>query len=174
LKGEVVLSMLSPVEDVEEGDGEESSFFSAQVAIKGHLVGLGGGFGARKRDPQSGICPEAGFVRGSIQFYEAFVNALLVGGVTSLEGWGDDLVNILDGTKHPFPLKALRVPISEFQGFVTARACSAGDRGSAPRPVGKVDIHFYRGVSPAIQDFSGDDGGDSHTLGSLPVEGASS
>ena len=59
--------MRAAVEDIEEGDGKAGGIISAEVAVEGEALGVGGGVGDGERDAEDRVRAKPSLVRCAVE-----------------------------------------------------------------------------------------------------------
>ena len=99
---------------------------AAKVAVQGQTRFFGcsprHGHGHR----QHGIGPQAGFVLGAVEIDQRLVQKSLLRGVQTQHGLRDLGIDVFHRLAHPFALVAVRVAVTQFNGFAAA---GGGARG---------------------------------------------
>ena len=97
---------------------------------------------------------------GAIELDYFVVEAALIECIPVGEGFGDFAVDVLDCFEHTFPLKAVGISVTQFDGLVLAGGCAAGNDGAAHGAVAQAHFCFYGRIAAGVQNFSGVNGCD--------------
>lgn len=134
-----------------------------------------GGHGMRgsQRDPQQRVGAQAALVLGAVKIDQATVQALLVGRIEVLQRLGDGAVDVVHRVAHALAQVAGLVAITQLHRFLgTGRGTRRHGR-AAERTVVQRDFGLQRGIAAGVEDFAGEDLGDSgHRSVRLPVRGS--
>jgi len=125
-------------------------------------LGGGGGGGGGHGDGEDGVCAEAGFGGGSVEFDELAVEAGLVEDVEAGQRGGDFALDVGDGLEDGFAAKTGGVVVAQFESFELAGGRAGGDSSVATEAVGQLDLGFNGGVSAGVVNLVGMDGLNSH------------
>jgi hypothetical protein len=162
------VGMSAAVEDVHHRDGQNLGIGAADVFEEGLREGLGCGVRSGEGDGEQGVGAEFALIRSAIELEESAVDGDLVDGVVSLEFWGNDFCDILDGLKDAFAEVNVFVSVAEFDGLVFAGAGATGNGGGSDVASGEKHIDFNGGVAPGVEDLAGEDAidqGQRHNVG---------
>lgn len=90
----------------------------------------------------------------SVEFSDHIVvNLALPGDITSDEGRGEDLVDVVDSLGDTLAHVLLLVGITQFHGLVLASGCTGG-HGSAEDAQVSDDVGLYGGVTAGVEDLA--------------------
>ncbi len=147
--------MRTAVEDVELGQRQDTAVDSAHVPIQRQLLGSSSRPRHGEADPEQGVGPEVGFVRGAVRFDQAPVHLALVECVDSEEQRTEDLIHVGHRLGHPTAAESVVISVPEFNRFVDAGRRPRRHRRPAHLAAGQRDLDFQRRVAPGIQDLAG-------------------
>src|SRR6478736_567604 len=147
------VGVLTAVDDVHQGSGQDAGLDATEVAPEGEADHLGCGAGDGHRDAEDGVGAELALVRGAVELDQASVDLGLVEGVETENGWAELLVDVLDGLEHALAEVTLLVFIAQLDGFVRAGRGPAGDRSAADASF-RDDFDFDGGVATRVENFN--------------------
>ena len=171
LEGQGVTGVLSSVDDVHGGDGEDELVLSGhltEVLVQRLLLGGSSGLGAGQGGSEDGVGAELALVVGSVELEHAVINGVDVSDVHTDEVGSNNGLDVVDGLGHSLAVVGL-ASIAELDSLVNTSGSSAGNRGGEESVLG-LDVDLDGGVTTRIDDSSGVDGRDG---GSSTGEGLS-
>jgi len=157
LQVQVVVGVAPAVDDVHEGHRERPGIRAADVPVE-RQVGRGGGrLGHGERDAQDGVGAQLALVGRAVQREERFVDGRLLEDAEAGQFRSNLFVHVGHGLEHAFAQVAALVAVAQFHGLVLARGSAAGHGRAAYDAFVRDDVHFQRGIAPAVEDLSGND-----------------
>ncbi len=153
---DVVVGVLAPVDDVHEGNGEESGSHSADVPVERNVERVGGGLCACQRDAQDRVGAQAALVLGTVEGDQKLVYDRLVVCLEPDDLGSDDLVDVADGVQDALAAVSAFVAVTKLDGLVGARR-GARRHGRPPHdPRVEDDVDLYGRVAAGVQYLAGE------------------
>lgn len=157
--------MFSTIDNVESGCGEDIVWLSLQssqrfdVFIERHILRSGSSSSHCQRNRENSISTELGFaiaelVLSSVELVNhVFINSSLVDRIPSLEGRGNNVVNIIDSLGDSLSQIFFLNSVSELECLIFSSWCSWGNSCSEDSEVSD-DISFDSRVTSWVKNLS--------------------
>src|SRR5207244_11006412 len=129
LEIDIVVSVRATIEDVHHRNRQDICCCAAKITIERQLEAVCRGSSSGHRHSQNSIRAKTAFVFGTVELDHLLIEGALVGGVEVGKRLGDFPIHVLYGLKHAFSEIALIVAVAQFNGFVFAGGCAAGNNG---------------------------------------------
>ena len=146
LKVNVVVGMGAAIEDIHHGHGKDICGCAAKITKQRKLVASCHGASSRHGNRENGICAESAFVFCAVEFDHFLIEATLIGGIEVGESVANFAVHILYRFEYALAQITVIVTVAEFDRFMFARGCAAGDNGAAMRAIDEGDFGLYCGI----------------------------
>ena len=126
---------------------------AADIAVQRQTKGVGSSFGNCQAGSQDGIGAQFGFVGGAIQVKHRHIEGFLFNCILTHQGFGNLVIDILNGFENAFAEIAGFIAIAHFQGFMGAGGCPGGHGCPAPAAISQDDFNFNGRIAAGIQNF---------------------
>ena len=113
------IGMRATVQNIHHWYGQLTRRGATDIAIEGHAISCGSGFGRRERNAQYAICADCALVGCAIDIAHDLIDFYLVRWVKANNGFGNFIIDILNSFFHALAQIA-RLPIAHFHSFVYA------------------------------------------------------
>ena len=148
--------MGAAVENVHHGNGQHLGIDAADVTVQGDAQGIRCRMGHRHGYGQNRVGAQTGLVGGAVQLDHGLVDLGLVQSVETHNGFGDFGVDIGDGL-HDRLAAVFIAAVPELAGFINAGGSAGGNCGTPNGTVLQINLGFYRGIAPGIENLTGND-----------------
>lgn len=168
LEIDVVVRVLSAIDDVHHRDGEEICRGTAEIPVSGQTEREGRSLAGGNGNAEDRVCAQCFLMNGAVQFDHPAVKGKLFVGVHSDEGRSYEFIYVFHCAKNAFAAKTFFVPVAKFHGFPSSRRGSRRDRGPPENSALQHNVHFDSRIPARIEDLPGDNLLDSvHPFSSL-------
>ena len=153
LRVHVVIRVLPAVQDVHHRHGQHPGVRSTDVAIQRKSQRLRGSFCGGKRYAKNRIRSQFLLRRRSIQLNHHLVDADLVRCIEADDLFGENVVDVLDCLQDSFAKIAGLVAVTQLDGLILPRGCTARHGGTSDRAILQRHIDFNSWIAARIKDF---------------------